>query len=479
MIEQPSLEGLRATAAALFAHAILDLFPKAKLIRLGVHPSGFYCDSDFPFPIDDQLLRALEERMRTLALEAKEVRTLEMTPANAAELFNHRQQHLLAKKLGQMKGPLVTMVEIAGLIFPLQEPCTSNTSFVRAIKLFDVKDVQVDCLPKKEKALRIIGAAYSTKEELKKFIANWRAAKKDDPLILGEKLDLFTSVDSLCFLLPHGVAIRDKLITWWKEESREVGYQAISSPLSFGEKEDTLPTSMLPAHALLFQSRPRSYQELPLRYAETNCLLSTEPNRHLHPFHLHSYTAVDTHTFLTEEQLQDEIETAVAFFTKLLTKMDLPFKTYLALPNKKRLKKNELWERGVSVFEDACRKAATVFQRDDRIAHRFFGPTLYFSFVDALGDEWPGPYLSLDLHHPLLLNLKYEDAKGLQKNPCLLASSAFGPIERLILLLIQHNKEKVYLRRCGDRKKKMVAPKEFVDTLLEEICSRNCNKEIH
>lgn len=465
---QSSLESLRQLSAFLLAQAVLDLFPSATLVEGGVTDIGFYYDFLFKDPVDESILSPLEERMHALWYAKPSVKNLEMMRTNAVAFFQHHGQKVKADLVKAGPDPLVTVCQMGEFfdVCPVKVP-ESWQSF--AFKLYGLGRTTL-AIPIHGTAsvVRLKGTAFPDDMSLKAFLKTMEQAKKRDHRRLGKEFDLFDTNDDtgagFWVWYPHGATIREQLLDWWRIEHRRGGFLPVVTPrvvkASFlrntgwydipGAREKTLPTFSLdgqeyvatpttsPLHAAVFRTRFHSYRELPLRYAECGNLYEHGKSNALHGMlKARAYLSDDATIFCTPEQLKNELISSLHFIVR--TVRIFGFQHRLTLSARRDRFKGTLgsWGESADRMVEALQEGGFAYDIEES-REAMNGPRVDVRYKDALGREWTGPSVALDLNLPERFGLRYQGADDEMHVPLMVTRSMFGSVERFVAILVEH-----------------------------------------
>lgn len=455
-----ALKILRHSAAQVLAVAVSSLFPKAQLVSGESTSLGFYYDFFFHEPITKEQIPFIEERMRDFMRQDMPFKLMEMMRKNAIELFKYHHQDL---KVALLKANVETLVHVCqlGSFYDLAyPPFVETTKDIGVIKLLDISPLTLS-LPGKPslKLTRIQGTAFPTQRELKDFLKKNEAAKERDHRLLGKAMHLFESLEEACpgcwAWHSKGVLLRETLLDWWRAEHRRLGYQFVETPdlirpqvienqkhCSFSFKSDSTSyaTGMSKAlmHSALFKSKLHSYRELPIRYTE--CGDFYDPSKEVHLWGLlraRAFTVDKEHIFCDQEQVLDELISSLQFINKTVKIMGFEAHWYLMAKGQKFPKPLKKWDESLSSLVKALQACEFDYTLDNEPTDGY-GPSIEARFVDALGREWKGPYVYMDLYHPDKLGLHYQSQDGGMRRPMMIGRSILGSIERLIAILVEH-----------------------------------------
>lgn len=461
-----SLTELRQSAAELLAFAVVELFPGVILVDSHVTEFGFYYDFIAEQLIDAHAIHLIEEKMRGLAKEKRQVRTLEMMRENAMMLFEHHGQPIKAQLVSQARENIVAILQID----PFYDYCpatfietTSEVSVFKILKIERTKrylseDGEVD-------VVCIRGTAFFEKEDLKKYVKSLQLAKKVDHRHLGKEMRLFEKVEEISSaawtLMANGAILRKILYDFWVEIHRKQQFTFLTTPnlvkkslikaSGFHEAianrdievfhiegvEHVMPFSLAPSHAICYQKKQHSYRELPVRFAECATVCSPGIEGKLWGILSNTLVYADAaHLFCIPEELEGELISSLQFIDKFIKIFGFEYHWYLCGRGLKFSGMPHRWKQNREIFVKAFEAAGMVFtDGDDSSVTK---PYAEAQLVDSVGREWKGPRLTLDVNLPERLGLRYQEPSGEIRAPMMLIRTLFGSFERFIAILIEH-----------------------------------------
>lgn len=476
-MEKEKLFKKRHSLAHLLAIAVLDKYLDAKLAIGPVIENGFYYDFEFPSssPTPEDL-KDIQKRMKKLVLKKLDFEVKELSESEAKEIFKDQPYKLELIEEIAKKGEKITTYKTGDFIDLCEGPHIKNTSEINtdAFKLQKLAGAYWRGDEKNKMLTRIYGLAFETKEELLEYLKMQEEAKKRDHRKIGKEMDLFVFSElvgsGLPLFTPKGTLLRDLIVQKIQNIQREFGYQKVTIPhitkkdlyetsghwKKFGDelfrvkgKQDTefvMKPMNCPHHTQIFAGRPRSYKELPLRYAETTMVYRDEQQGELLGLsRVRSITQDDGHVFCAISQVKEEIKNIIkvieAFYTSLDMFSDGKFWVSLSVRDKKELEKylgdEKKWETAESVLEDIVKEEKLPYRKVEGEA-AFYGPKLDFMFKDALGREWQLATAQLDFVMPERFKLEYIDKDGKKKTPVMIHRAIAGSLERFLSVIIEH-----------------------------------------
>ncbi|MER3430631.1 MAG: threonine--tRNA ligase [Blastocatellia bacterium] len=476
------LEVIRHSAAHLLAAAVLDLFPGTKL---GVGPAlmddpryGFYYDVIAPRTLTEEDLPMIEKRMKELAKRNLPYRREEIEKAKLLEIFRDRDEplkcELIAEKADETAS--VYFIDNSPFIDFCLGPHVPDTGKLKAFKLLAISGAYWKGNAANAQMQRIYGTAFATKEELDQWLRQREEAEKRDHRKLGRELDLFSIQEDygqgLIFWHPKGGAVRNEMENYLRGELLKRGYGLVFTPHiakrqlwqisgheenyadslfdpmrmpeKFGEEtEFRLKPMNCPFHIGIYRSHPRSYRDLPLRYAELGTVYRAELSGTLHGLmRVRGFTQDDAHIFCTPSQVTDEIGQCVDFAYDVFKTFGFQtFKVELSVrgkaEDKSYLGTYEQWQRAEEALRSALDRRGISYERIEGEA-AFYGPKIDIKVEDSIGRLWQLSTVQFDFNLPERFQLEYIGEDNLRHRPVMVHRALFGSVERFFGVLIEH-----------------------------------------
>ncbi len=463
-----ALDALRHSSAHLMAHAVLELFPKT---QTGVGPpteDGFFYDflRDKPFTPDD--LKVIEDKMRELAKKDIPIQKLTLSKKEALRIFKELGQELKVELIQEKGGKEVTCYKQDDFIDFCLGPHLPSTGEVKHFKLLSISGAYWKGDEKGKQLQRIYGTSFYKEKDLKEYLAFLEEAKKRDHRKLGQELDLFSSNEDmgagLILWHPKGATIRRIIEDYWREEHIRDGYEFIYAPhiakldvwrrsghtefyeamypplLSEGIEYELKPMNC-PFHTMVFNSRQRSYRDLPLRWAELGTVYRYERSGVLHGLlRVRGFTVDDAHIFCRGDQLEEEIQKAIFLALRLLKTFGFEeYDVFLATRPEKYVGEIEDWDKATQALEKALKGAKLDFKVDEGEGV-FYGPKIDIKVKDVLKRSWQCTTVQLDFNLAERFDLHYVGEDGKFHRPYLIHRALLGSLERFFGVLIEHYK---------------------------------------
>lgn len=462
------------SSAHLMAEALEELYPG---IKFGIGPpieNGFYYDVDFgEMALDGAELEKIEAKMVELAKKKSEFVRKDVSKPAAVEYYKKKGDEYKLDLLERLEDGTITFYEQGNFVDLCRGPHIPHTGFIKAIKLLNIAGAYWRGDEKNKMLTRIYGITFPKAKELQEYLAMLEEAKKRDHRKLGRELELFTFSEKvgmgLPLWLPKGTLLRERLVNFLKKEQDKTGYQQVITPHigskalyetsghyekygkdSFqpittpNEGETFLLKPMnCPHHCEIYKSKPRSYKDLPVRYAEFGTVYRYEQSGELHGLtRVRGFTQDDAHIFCRQDQVKAEfikVIDLVLYVFKALGFDNYTAQISLRDPNdrEKYIGGDEAWNKAENaIIEAAAEKGLVTVTELGEAA--FYGPKLDFMVKDALGRSWQLGTIQVDYQLPDRFELEYVGADNQRHRPVMIHRAPFGSLERFVAVLIEH-----------------------------------------
>ncbi len=474
-----SLTNKRHTLAHLLAAAVLEKYPHAKLTLGPAIENGFYYDIDFSLgdAPNDTDLKELQKAMKKLLNKWTEFTHEKVSAEKARTVFAGNQFKLELIDEIEKKGEPITLYTCGGFTDLCRGGhCEHPKEELNpdAFKLEKIAGAYWRGDEKNPMLTRIYGLAFETKEELEAYEKQVEEAKTRDHRKLGKELDLFTFSElvgpGLPLFTPNGTLMRDLIVEKIMKIQSQYGYVKVTIPhitksdlyktsghwdkfkdelfhvKGQSDTEFVMKPMNCPHHTQIYDARPRSYKELPLRFAETTMVYRDEQAGELIGLgRVRSITQDDGHVFCTVDQIDQEVENIVnvikQFYTSLGMFAEGKFWVSLSVsdPNEpeKYLGDKENWKKAENMLEAVAKRLELPYKRVEGEA-AFYGPKLDFMFKDAIGRERQLATAQLDFVMPSRFGLAYTDNEGKKQTPVMIHRAIAGSLERFMAIMIEH-----------------------------------------
>jgi threonyl-tRNA synthetase len=462
------------SSAHLMAEALEFHFPGVKLAIGPPIANGFYYDVDFlEYSFTEKDLEKVEAKMKELAKQKNPFIRKEVSKQEALTYFTEKQDPYKLELISELEDGSITFYTQGEFTDLCRGPHIPDTGHIKAVKLLSIAGAYWRGDEKNKQLTRIYGITFPKNSELTEYLERLEEAKKRDHRKLGKELELFTFSQKvgqgLPMWLPKGAALRDRLEQFLKRAQKAAGYQQVITPHignkalyvtsghyeTYGadsfqpirtpdpDEEFYLKPMNCPHHCEIFKSKPRSYKELPTRFAEFGTVYRYEQSGELHGLtRVRGFTQDDAHIFCTPEQVKDEFKKVIEIVLYVLKTLDFNnFKAQISLRDQENRSKyigsEENWIRA----EQAIIEATEEMNLSTFVAYgeaAFYGPKLDFMVQDALGREWQLGTIQVDYNLPERFELEYIGADNQKHRPVMIHRAPFGSMERFVAVLIEH-----------------------------------------
>ncbi|GAC1478917.1 MAG: threonine--tRNA ligase [Gemmatimonadaceae bacterium] len=456
---------LRHSAAHILATAVRRVRPEAKIGFGPAIEDGFYYDFEVAAPFTTDDLAAFEKEMEKVAKERLPFVREEVTRATAQSRFV--DDPLKLERLAELAEDEVISTYTDGPFVDLcRGPHVPDTSYLKHFKLTHVAGAYWRGDEKRQMLQRIYGTAWFTKEGLDAYLHRLEEAKRRDHRTLGAALDLFSTDQrvgpGLILWHPRGAVVRNEIETYERDLIRRHGYDLVYTPHIVSEKLFEISGHLVsfkdgmfggmdvegaayrpkpmncPGHICIYQSRPRSYRDLPIRYAEFGTVYRYERSGVLHGMlRVRGFTQDDAHVFCTPAQVDGELERLLDLVDEMLTTFGYPYTIELSTRPPNALGSAATWADAEATLARVLRGRGREFTVDEG-GGAFYGPKLDFKLIDAIGRKWQGPTVQLDFNLPERFALEYTGDDNKPHRPVMLHRVLVGSMERFVGGLIEH-----------------------------------------
>jgi threonyl-tRNA synthetase len=464
-----SLEILRHSTAHVLAAAVLEMFPEAKF---GVGPAienGFYYDFELPRTLIPEDLPLLEEKMRQIIAANYPIEKAEMPIKEALEHFQKLHQNYkveLIKDLEKAGEKKVSVYKLNSFVDLCIGPHLDSAGEIPAdaFQLSRLSGVYWKSDEKNKQLQRIYGLAFGNKKELAEYLKNQAEAKKRDHKKIGQELDLF-SFQPECpgspFWHPKGMLIWNELEKFGKSLRKKYGYQEIQTPVlaknslwitsghwdhykdsmfyfDIDKETYALKPMDCPFNIKIYQTRPRSYKELPVRYTEIGRVMRREKSGELNGLlRVQHITQDDSHIILAKDQVEAEIGKIIAMSREYYQAFGIEPRFFFATRPEDFMGQAADWDVAEKSLANALKKEKVDFKLKEKDG-AFYGPKIDIDIKDALGRPWQLATIQLDFQLPKVFSMEYIDKDGKRKTPVMIHAAVFGAFERFLGILIEH-----------------------------------------
>ena len=501
------------SSAHLMAEALEALYPG---VKFGVGPAvevGFYYDVDLgDRQISDSDLKAVEDKMIELARAKETFERKEVSKADAMAYFKQKGDQYKCELIQDLEDGKITFYTNGAFTDLCRGPHVKHVDDIKAVKLTAIAGAYWKGDQNREQLTRIYGVTFPKKSMLDEYLQMLEEAKKRDHRKLGKEMELFTFSArvglGLPLWLPRGAVMRNTLENFLRKKQAELGYLPVVSPhigskelyvtsghyAKYGKdsfqpirtpqegEEYMLKPMNCPHHCEIFRSAPRSYRDLPLRFAEFGTVYRYEQSGELHGLtRVRGFTQDDAHLFCRPDQLQEEFEKVIdliLYVFKTLKMTDYMAQVSLRDPDNKEkyIGSDENWEKAENAIIEAAAKKGlkTVVEKGEAA---FYGPKLDFMVKDAIGRRWQLGTIQVDYNLPERFELEYTDADGSKQRPVMIHRAPFGSLERFTAVVLEHTAGHLPLWLSPDQVKVLPISEKY-EEYAEKICELLKNSEI-
>ena len=462
------------SSAHLLAEALESLYPG---VKLGIGPSierGFYYDVDFgeiSFSSDD--LQKVEEKMKELARTKSQYIRKDISKKDAVAYFTKKQDEYKLELLEGLDDGTITFYTQGNFTDLCRGPHIPNTGTIKAVKLLKVAGAYWRGDVERKQLTRIYGISFPKNKELTEYLEMLEEAEKRDHRKLGKELELFTFSQKvgqgLPLWLPKGAALREKLESFLRKAQVKAGYQPVITPHignkelyvcsghydKYGEdsfqpiktpnegEEFYLKPMNCPHHCEIYKAIPRSYKDLPIRFAEFGTVYRYEQSGELHGLtRVRGFTQDDAHIFCRPEQVKEEFKKVIDLVLYVFNALDFKdFTAQISLRHQtdrdKYIGSDANWDKAEkAIIEASAEKGLDTVVEYNEAA--FYGPKLDFMVKDAIGRTWQLGTIQVDYNLPERFELEYTGNDNQAHRPVMIHRAPFGSLERFVAVLIEH-----------------------------------------
>ena len=501
------------SSSHLMAEALQSLFPG---IKFGIGPSietGFYYDVDLgDRTITEADLKKIEEKMIELARQKETFVRKDITKAEAMATYTEKGDEYKCDLIKDLEDGTITFYTNGSFTDLCRGPHIVDTSVIKAVKLTSIAGAYWRGNENNKMLTRIYGVTFPKKSMLDEYLQMLEEAKKRDHRKLGKELELFAFSQrvgaGLPLWLPRGAALREKLEKFLKQVQKQHGYLPVITPhignkelyvtsghyAKYGadsfrpittpqEGEEFLLKPMnCPHHCEIYKTKPRSYKDLPLRFAEFGTVYRYEQSGELHGLtRVRGFTQDDAHLFVRPDQLKDEFCKVIDIVLYIFK--TLKFENYTAqvslrdkVNRDKYIGSEENWEKAENAIIEAAQEKGlnTVVEYGEAA---FYGPKLDFMVKDAIGRKWQLGTIQVDYNLPERFDLEYTGADDKKYRPIMIHRAPFGSMERFVAVLLEHTGGRLPLWLAPDQVAVLPVSEKYND-FAKKVCDLLNNSDI-
>lgn len=457
-----AFEVLNHSTSHLLAEAIQELYPDA---LFGFGPAieeGFYYDIDFKEPIVEADLAKIEKKMHELASKDERIVREELPKEKALEVFKNNPYKVeLIKDIDE---DITTFTQ--GKFTDLcRGPHLLSTGQIKHFKLLNLAGAYWRGNSKNKMLVRIYGTSWFSAQELQDHLNALEERKKRDHRILGRQLGLFMLSEygpGFPFWLPNGMIMLEELKKYWRDIHTRYGYQFINTPIilsrelwetsghwdhyqenmyttKIDDKDFAIKPMNCPGSILVYKNQLHSYKDLPIRLAELGLVHRHEASGALNGlFRVRSFTQDDAHTYVREDQIEDEIVSILKLYDEIYSVFGLDYRIELSTrPEEGYIGDINIWNKSEAILADVCARSGKEFKINPGDG-AFYGPKLDFKLKDSIGRTWQCGTVQLDMNLPGRFDCFYIDKDGEKKTPIMIHRACLGSIERFTGMIIEN-----------------------------------------
>ena len=474
------------TSAHLLAEALQELYPG---VQFGIGPAienGFYYDID---PGEHQITSAdfdkIEKKMAELVARKEAVVRHDISKADALKFFGDGGQTLKCELISELEDGHISTYTQGRFTDLCRGPHIPSTEPIKAVKILSLAGAYWRGDEKRPQLVRVYGISFPKKKMLDEYLVMLEEAKKRDHHKIGKEMELFAFSQNvgagLPLWLPKGAALRNRLQDFLAKIQKKYGYQQVVTPhignkmlyvtsghyAKYGKdsfqpihtpeegEEYLLKPMNCPHHCEIYRTAPRSYRDLPLRFAEFGTVYRYEQSGELHGLtRVRCFCQDDAHLFCTPDQLKQEFLGVMDIISFIFSIFGFDYEAQISLrdPNhpEKYVGSDENWEKAERAIIEACEEKGLKARQETGEA-AFYGPKLDFMVKDALGRRWQLGTIQVDYNLPERFGLEYTGADNLKHRPVMIHRAPFGSLERFIAVLLEHTAGKLPLWLVPDQ----------------------------
>ncbi len=457
---------IRHTAAHILAQAVKRLYPYANFAYGPATEKGFYYDVDLgDTKLSDDDLLAIEAEMKKIVKENLAVKPFVLSREEAIKLMTERGEKYKVEHIDDLdKDAVISFYQQGEYIDMCTGPHLMYTKAVKAFKITGQSGAYWKNDKNNKMLTRINGIAFASGEELEHYLTLLAEAEKRDHRKIGKEMNLFMLCEEgpgFPFFLPKGMALKNALVSYWRDIHYREDYVEVSTPQIMNRKlwetsghwdhykdnmysteidEETYCVKPMncPGGVMVYSSEPRSYRDLPLRIGELGVVHRHELKGALHGlFRVRCFTQDDAHIFMRKDQITDEIIRVVHLINEVYEKFGFKYFVELSTRPEDSMGSDEDWDAATNGLKSALEQLGLPYIINEGDG-AFYGPKIDFHLEDSLGRTWQCGTIQLDFQMPINFGLEYTNALGEKDRPIMIHRVCFGSIERFIGILTEH-----------------------------------------
>jgi len=456
-----ALEILRHSAAHVMAEAVQNLYADARLTIGPVVEDGFYYDIDMP-PVSEEDFPRIEAEIKKIIKAKTPFIRKEISKSRALDFFKDEPYKL--ELISDLEDGTISLYQQGGFTDLCRGPHLPHTGFIKAIKLMKVSGAYWRADPDKAQLQRIYGTAFFSKKELKDYLHLLEEARKRDHRKIGPALDLFSFHDEapgMAFFHARGMVMWNQLLAYWRAEHKADGYVETKTPIMLNRSlwersghwdnyRENMYTTVVdevqyaikpmncPGGMILYNMKPHSYKDLPIRAGEIGLVHRHELSGVLSGlFRVRAFHQDDAHIFMTPDQIEQEILGVLNLVDRIYSTFGLGFHLELSTRPKKSIGSDEQWATATEGLKSALIAYGKEFKINEGDG-AFYGPKIDVHIKDALGRTWQCGTVQLDMSLPERFDLNYIGADNEKHRPIMIHRVIYGSIERFFGILVEH-----------------------------------------
>lgn len=461
----PGQDVYRHSSAHIMAHAVKRLWPETKLAIGPAIEKGFYYDFDSEHIFTPEDFDLIEKEMNQIIKADYPIIKKTLSREEAIEFFARHGENYKVELIKDLPEDAIISVYEQDDFFDLcAGPHVPSTGSIKSIKLMSLAGAYWRGNENNPMLQRIYATSFPKKSMLDDYLAKLAEAKKRDHRKLGRELGLFTVLDEgpgFPFFLPKGMALRNELENFWREEHQKAGYREIKSPIilnrelwersghwdhykenmyftQIDEEDYAVKPMNCPGSMLVYKQSLHSYRELPIRMCEMGLVHRHELSGVLHGLmRVRAFTQDDAHIFMLPEQIADEIKGVIDLIDSFYRLFGFPYHVELSTKPEKAMGTDEEWDTATNSLRRALDEKGIVYIVNEGDG-AFYGPKIDFHLHDALDRTWQCGTIQLDFQMPEKFELTYIGEDGEKHRPVMIHRVIYGSIERFIGILIEH-----------------------------------------
>lgn len=466
------------SSSHVLAQAVKRMYPEAKLAIGPAIDNGFYYDIDLEEALTSEILENIESMMKKIIEENHKIERVVLYREEAIEIMEKRGEKYKVELIKNL--PVheeISFYKQGEFIDLCKGPHLESTGDIKVIKLTSIAGAYWRGNEKNKMLQRIYGISFENEAELQEYLRKIEEAKNRDHRKLGKELDLFSIDDyvgpGLVLWHPKLSVVREEIEMYWRKEHRKRGYQYVYTPhvglsnlwetsghldhfadgmyppMAMNMKDSDEDVSYYvkpmscPFHVRIYKSRQRSYRELPMRLCELGTVYRYEKSGSLHGMlRVRGFTQDDSHIICREDQFINEVNEIIDFALEMnrvmgFDKLNVYFSVRDPENKEKYIDNEKVWQLAETTLENILKDRNIDYKKDIGGA-KFYGPAIDMKAVDAMGREWQGTTIQLDMNLPSKFDMTYIGSDGQEHIPIMLHRTLLGSMERFVGTLIEH-----------------------------------------